>query len=56
MERVFMRAEVAAEDRHLACLGRQASGLSSLTAMYPQQAGSLPAETIWKTILHMNHP
>jgi hypothetical protein len=42
------------EDRRLACLGRRASGLSSLTAICSWQAGSLPAETVWKTILHMN--
>jgi hypothetical protein len=39
------------EDRHLACLGRRASGLSSRTAIRSWQAGSLPSETILKIIL-----
>ena len=47
-----MKAEIVAEDRHLACLGRQASWpVGSRGSHYSQQARSLAAETIWKIIL-----
>jgi hypothetical protein len=39
------------EDRHLACLGRQASSLSIFTFRHSRQAGTLPAETAWKAVL-----